>query len=197
MPTGYTAGVQDGKVTEFKDFALNASRAFGARIMERDNDADAAYEPRQLEGYYIESFSKNIDKLNELVKLTPDEWAAKFEAANQESADSVVRTNEKRLAEKARYEAMLAKAEEWEAPTTEHENFKKFMIEQLTESIKFDCSEYTPWGNRAETVEEYRAAEIADVRKSLESYSEQILKQADITISNNEWMYQLFRSLNA
>jgi len=165
--------------------------------MERDNDADAAYEPRQLEGYYIDSFSKDIDRLNELVKLTPDEWAAKFEASKQESADYVVSTNEKRLEQKARYDAMIAKARQWVAPTKDHENFRDFMIKQLEESIDFDCREYTPWKSQAETVEEYRAAEIADARKSMESHSEQILKQADITISNNEWMYQLFRSLNA
>lgn len=36
MPTGYTASVQEGKVTEFRDFAMECARAFGALVMMRD-----------------------------------------------------------------------------------------------------------------------------------------------------------------
>lgn len=36
MPTGYTAGVADGKVTDFRTFALQCARQFGACIMQRD-----------------------------------------------------------------------------------------------------------------------------------------------------------------
>lgn len=195
MPTGYTAGVQEGTVTEFKDFATTVSRAFGARIMERDNSWDAPYEPRQLEGYYVESFSKAVDKLNELVKVMPEEWADRFEASQQETDKSVEDQNAKRVAEKERYEAMLNKVQLWKPPTDEHVKFKEFMVKQLEESIEFDCKEYTPWEPAEKTVNEYRAAEIASARKNIESYSEQINKQADTVIGNNEWMYQLFRSI--
>jgi len=36
MPTGYTCQVQDGMITEFKEFALLCARNFGACITLRD-----------------------------------------------------------------------------------------------------------------------------------------------------------------
>lgn len=36
MPTGYTADIKDG--ITFRDFALRCARAFGATIMQRDED---------------------------------------------------------------------------------------------------------------------------------------------------------------
>lgn len=36
MPTGYTADVADGKITDFVEYALQCARAFGACIMLRD-----------------------------------------------------------------------------------------------------------------------------------------------------------------
>ena len=41
MPTGYTAYVQDGVITEFADFAMKCARAFGALIDMRDESLDA------------------------------------------------------------------------------------------------------------------------------------------------------------
>jgi len=38
-----------------------------------------------------------------------------------------------------RYEAMLAQVKAWTPPTSEHQGLKDFMVEQLEESIDFDC----------------------------------------------------------
>lgn len=40
MPTGYTAGILDNKITTFSEFALLCSRAFGATIHMREDDLD-------------------------------------------------------------------------------------------------------------------------------------------------------------
>ena len=47
--------------------------------------------------------------------------------------------NKKNASLKRKYEAMLAKVNKWTPPTPDHENLKKFMIEQIESSIKFDC----------------------------------------------------------
>ena len=41
MPTGYTADIQDGKITTLREYALSCARAFGALIMMRDDPHDA------------------------------------------------------------------------------------------------------------------------------------------------------------
>ena len=64
MPTGYTAGILDGKITTFPQFAKQCMRAFGATIHMRDDDMDAEITPRTPSDYY----SKEIEKAKQLLK---------------------------------------------------------------------------------------------------------------------------------
>jgi len=75
MPTGYTAGVQDGKITEFSDFALNCARAFGALITMRDDPQDTPI-PEKFEArtsYYDERLENAKDLMTEILTLTDDD----------------------------------------------------------------------------------------------------------------------------
>ena len=40
---------------------------------------------------------------------------------------------------KTKYDNMLRKVNSWNPPTEDHAGFKKFMVEQILESIRFDC----------------------------------------------------------
>jgi hypothetical protein len=142
MPTGYTADVQSGKVTEFPEFAMQCARAFGALIMMRDESSKAPiperFEPKT--SYYDEALASAKARLAELLAMSPEAVTA---AAEESHKDAVARWSARRAAraaERQRYEAMLAKVAAWEPPTPEHDGMKKFMADQLRESIKFDCS---------------------------------------------------------
>lgn len=78
MPTGYTASVQDGKITEFRDFAMQCARAFGATITMRDDPSDApipeAFEPENYNAKRLIEAQEEIARLN---AMTDDEKAAK------------------------------------------------------------------------------------------------------------------------
>ncbi len=63
MPTGYTAGILDGKITTFQQFAKQCMRAFGATIHMRDDDMDAEITPRTPSDYY----SKEIEKAKNII----------------------------------------------------------------------------------------------------------------------------------
>lgn len=56
MPTGYTAGVKDGTVTDFKAFVMQCARAFGALIDMRDDPSDVPI-PKS---FAPSSYGKNI-----------------------------------------------------------------------------------------------------------------------------------------
>jgi len=49
MPTGYTTGVQDGTVTEFKDFALLCARMMGEIIIKYDLDINNDFRPKGVD----------------------------------------------------------------------------------------------------------------------------------------------------
>jgi hypothetical protein len=141
MPTGYTAKVQSGEITEFKDFALTCARAFGALIHLRDEPL-SPHIPDDIKGsdYHKERAADAEAQLAALDRLHDDEIRALATADNEKKQASHAAYVAERTVEKARYEAMLAKAREWTPPTPEHAGLKDFMIKQLEESIRFDCS---------------------------------------------------------
>ena len=48
MPTGYTAGIADGTITNFEQYALRCIRAFGATMHLRDESLEHEYEPKKF-----------------------------------------------------------------------------------------------------------------------------------------------------
>ena len=72
MPTGYTAGVVDGTIKTFNDFAKSCMRAFGATIHMRDEPLNRKYEQRVPGVYYIESLEEAKKELA-LLETLPDE----------------------------------------------------------------------------------------------------------------------------
>lgn len=142
MPTGYTAPVQDGEVTELKDFAAVCARAFGSFIHQRDDSmgAQLVYPSDPTGSFYEESLNKAIAEYERWKGLTEEqkfvEWSEYVQKNTVAGYKSLAKSSETR----ARYNAMLAKVEEVKVPE-ELQKFKEFMVSQLTESIRFDCGE--------------------------------------------------------
>lgn len=144
MPTGYTADVQSGAITEFEEFVWRCARAMGALIMMRDEPWDAPVPERFEPGtsYYDERIATAQARLTELLTMPQAEVEAAAQAAQANKAESDASYDARKDEERARYEAMLAKVQAWHPPTTEHVGFKDFMVRQLNDSIEFDCTRY-------------------------------------------------------
>ena len=140
MPTGYTADIKNG--IDFKTYAMNCARAFGACMSLRDDPGGGERIPESFEpsDYHLKAIEKARGDLVALEAMTPGELEL---AANRDWEESetrrLARLEDKRKQRKA-YEAMLAKAVAWRAPTPDHEGLRKFMCEQIEKSIDFDCS---------------------------------------------------------
>jgi hypothetical protein len=143
MATGYTAGVGDGDITDFNEFALKCARAMGVAIMMRDEPGGGPIDiDKCVCTSQVEYHEKELAEAKALAKKpkTDEEILAGFGA---HVADGI-KSRRENIAESGvklkRYDAMLAKVRAWEPPTEEHVNFKKFMLEQLTSSIDHDCN---------------------------------------------------------
>lgn len=139
MPTGYTAGVQDGSITDFASFAMLCARAFGATIDMRDDPLDKPIPEFKPSMYHAEQLPDYHKRYYELIHMSLDECEA---AAQKEYDDAVSRWAERedrRWRERTRYQAMIDCASAWVPPTPDHNRFKDFMLEQLNESLEFDC----------------------------------------------------------
>jgi len=196
MPTGYTAAVQDGEITELKDFAYQCARAFGALIMMRDDPVNAPI-PKEFQPsmYNQERLEETQEELRELRRMTS---AERNEKAKEEFEDEVRRYQEhieKALTYKTRYEAMLNKVKAWRNPP---EGIRDFMIEQLETSIKHDCDTTYYHNNMpkgAKSGDEWFKEREERLEKDLIYHAKAQQEEINRTNGRNDWLYVLRRSL--
>jgi hypothetical protein len=90
---------------------------------------------------------------------------------------------------------MLADVKAWEPPTADHAELKKFMIEQLTKSIDWDCTHYGEAPARLSGpmwLSGQKANALRDVGYHAKAHAEEIERCA----AANRWIIALYESLN-
>ena len=70
MPTGYTAGIIDGSIKTFEQYAKTCVRAFGAAIHMRDDSLSEEYVPREPGDYHLNALNRAKKQLNQSKKMT-------------------------------------------------------------------------------------------------------------------------------
>lgn len=198
MPTGYTAPIADG--ITFKEYAMGCARAFGALIMMRDEPQNAEIpEAFKASTYHKDAIEKAAMELKELLAMDHAIAAAKAKESHQKHIDYHTEAIAKDEALAAKYKAMLAEVEAYESPSPDHDNFKKFMADQITESIKFDCS----LNYHREAIEsaklmsgaEWILSEKRRLDDSMEYHKREHQKELDRTNERSEWVKKLRDSL--
>lgn len=196
MPTGYTAAVADG--ISFEQFVWRCARAMGALVMMRDEPSDAPIPERFEPSDY--SAKKLVEAKAEWARVIamsiPDANACAL-VANAEANGSYEKCKQDRIELRNKYQAMLAAVVKWEAPTPEHEGFKAFMIEQLQQSIDWDCSDSYDNPPVALSGVEWRAAAVAKAARDVEYHTQANAEEIDRTEKRNEWLRALRESLKA
>ena len=173
MPTGYTQGILDGTITDFKGFASTCMRAFGAALHMRDEGLNEEYRPAEPSSYH----QKQIVKWTEDLEAAQRRDAKMFYYERIKDLKSEIADNEnlivERKAQRAKLDAMLAEAQQWTPPTEEHQNFKNFMIQQLEETINWDGE----WKWYQEELVKAHSKLEATKNRDIEAYSEVLKEQ--------------------
>lgn len=202
MPTGYTAPVEDGTISDLKSFALRCARAMGACVMMRDVSLDV---PPPREGFTASDFhatelKKAQEELARLEALPLEVLAAEFEQDHVRRLQSWRESNA--LAEQTvgRYKSMLAQVEAWTPPTPEHEGLKAFMLEQLRESMErdppSDAGPFFPEGADA-FVRDAKAQRIQKAQRSIAYHTKAHADEVERTTACNRWIADLYASLES
>lgn len=199
MPTGYTADLYEGKDVSFEGFIWECSRAFGALILMRDDPKDAPI-PAVIEPdvrYYEDSKVKAEARLVELAAMTPEEIMQANRQDRAEVLKSRAESAVKRRLIRERYQAMLAEVAEWEPPTADHTGLKDFMVQQLEESIRFDCGDIS-WPEMPEVdPAAWFEEEIARADRTIARSNQQIAEEIERARGRTEWVQALRSSLEA
>lgn len=204
MPTGYTAPLYEGTPITPAQFILRCARAMGAAIMQRDDHPDVEIQLREVDTKYHDDRLKDLRRQLEAANARTDaEWAAMREAEIVEARRTAEEVEAKQREIYRRYVAMQKAIRSWKPPTEEHYNLRKFMLDQIDESIKFDTPALAPgrdtgWSPDVPEeipVAEYRAKVIRRLSKSIANTAEHIEKEHALVRSQNAWVTALRDSL--
>ena len=196
MPTGYTHTLYEGGQQTFPEFALNCARNFGALIELRDSPEAEIPERFEPSSYHREKLEESENNLRRWQEMSDDKVAADLRQT-QEAAfaarKKIIRTAEER---QVRYEEMLDEVETWTPPTSEHQGLKDFMTQQLTESIRYDCSTtYLP-EPPPDDVEGWRQDRLDHARKEVAYHAEQYQRECERAEERTSWVQALMESLD-
>lgn len=194
MPTGYTAGVGDGKVVTFRDFALDCARAFGALVELRDSPSAPIPDEFEVDPYPMRRLIEDRERLAELRAMTGEDADRAADAAYNEELAHYRRRQREQATTQARYEAMLDEALRWQPPSPDHVEMKNFMVKQLEESIRFDCG-YEPQAPTRMTAAEWLTSEIDRAERNAERHAEEHEKAVERAEGRSRWVKQLRESL--
>jgi hypothetical protein len=199
MPTGYTAKIADGDVS-FKEFALGCARAFGACIDMRDDPNDTPIPEKFVaDDYHAKKLESAKARLAEAEAVTDAEAELEAVKAHEETRLSIMRGFNKAVKLKLKYLAMLEQATAYVPPSPDHEEFKAFMVQQLSDSMKWDCD--TQYYERQLTElkplsgSEWRMLDINDAKRDIDYHSGRYKEEQDRAESKTVWIQQLKQSL--
>lgn len=140
MPTGYTSRIADGAT--FNEFVMSCAREMDALVMTRDEPMDAPIPERfEPSDYHEKKLVEAQAELERLKKITIDEADKQAGIEFMEEWDRHEKAMQNKAELRQKYESMLAQVNAWKPPSPDHEGFKRFMAEQITDSIEFDCDE--------------------------------------------------------
>jgi hypothetical protein len=199
MPTGYTSEIGTKDNLTFKEFTLKCARAFGACIHQRDDASDILPQKQKVDNYHISQLNAAIKKLKTFKKTSKKVLRQKMERDFLKRNKELLISIEKTHALQNKYKLMLKKVNNWIPPSTEHDGLKKFMIEQIAESIKWDCStSYQEEGlsREKESFEEHYVAELKSLEDDIKYHEKKYNEDVERTNKANRWIEELYNSLN-
>lgn len=193
MPTGYTAAVADG--ITFEQFVWKCARAMGALVMMRDAPSDAPIPERfEPSDYSAKKLAEAKTEWKRVSSMGVAEANASAVVAHAEAAINYAKRVQERDGLRAKYEAMLTNVKAWEAPTTEHVGFKAFMVDQLQQSIDFDCNGRYDEPPVAISGFEWRTDALVEASRNIEYHTNAHAEEVTRTNDRNEWLRALRES---
>lgn len=195
MPTGYTAPVQDGRVTNARDYLMDIARGFGGFIHQRDDPHAPLKLPEVEDSDHVDALREAQEELAELRAMTPDEVAKAIDDEREKAIARKAEREETARIQRERYGAMIEQVEAWQPPTPDHEGVKEFALKQLAESIEFDCRVSDYYDVPATTPQKWLAERIARAERDIEYHTNGVNDARERGEKRRKWCQDFFDSL--
>lgn len=192
MPTGYTYNIPDG--ISPRQFMLQCVRAMGVLVEMRDSPQGAPI-PKELKAdeHHLKALINEKGELQKLLSMSGDEIR---KICDQNHLD-LVASQKKRREEESKtleaYQRMIESISSWTPPTPEHENFKKFMLDQLTDSVRFSASLQEEL--QKVTPQEWLRDQLLAVQWRVDYHTKCWESEQSRTAERNAWLKAFWESL--
>lgn len=191
MPTGCTAAIADD--ISFEKFVWNCARAFGALVMLRDDQNAPIPEKFEPSTCYSQWADEARAQIAALEALSGDELAIAVSGAHEAATAEWRKRETEKDALRNKYNAMLAQVVQWEPPTSEHQGLKTFMVEQIRQSIDWDCAP-TPAPTNLDPAT-WKASHLEFHRRALARHEQSQVDEIERAKERAEWVKALRESL--
>ena len=164
---------------------------------------NAEYKKQAPSTYHSEQIERANKQIGEINSLSDEELIINRKKQIAESIEDYRLSKAKNVDLASRYTKMIEEAKKWTPSTDEHMGIKKFMIEQLEESLKFDCGG-TFYDDTIKSLEEefktldgskIRKEFLEDKEKNIEYHTTEHKKEVERCEKNNLFVEQFFNSL--
>ena len=190
MPTGYTSDIYYGKKVTLQDFIWVCARAFGACVTMRDAPRGAKIPKTfQVSTHHLKALKRAEQEFKRAQSLTASEAAR---LADREYTRECKRYDDRVkdiAALRRRYEDMLAQVRAWVPPTSEHTEFKKFMLDQVQGSLEFDVHVFD--APVLKTGPQYKDSRIAQAARDIAYHSASYDSEVARVTERNAWIQAL------
>jgi len=196
MPTGYTAAIKDG--VSFEKFVWSCARGMGALIMMRDERSDAPIPERFEPGdYNAKEANKARAELARLLVLPIDQVLSEAESAYTSACECFRLRMKEKLDLRNKYSEMLAQVVQWKPPTPDHLGFQEFMVDQLRQSIDFDCNDAYDKEPERQDATAWHNMQITEAQRRIAYHDKAQTEENERTESRNKWLAELRKSVSA
>lgn len=203
MPTGYTVGIEDGRITTGKDFLRLCTRAFGVAIDLKDEPLSVPT-PIQVkpDTYFKDRLEEEKANLEKYKRMSFDEAKAEMLRSYADRVDMYRRMAEGSIERNKKYAKVRAEVKAWIPPTEKHLNLKKFALEQIDMCIdkQENIDEWLQKANEKiddsdEAVENFIVEQIEYCCKSIKRAEENWNSELKRVADRNSWMEEFLGSL--
>ena len=196
MPTGYTQNIEKDDFT-FEDFALGCAKAFGACISMRDLPSSTPIPDEfKVEPYYQDKILETQKQIERYLNFKYEDWFELWDKDFEQKESRRIDSLNKNIKLLDNYNKMLDKVKVWKAPSKEHLGLKEFMINQIEESIDFDCDvDYYNKPTAKVSIDVFKSETMAKLYKDLEYYTKNNEEDIKRVSQRSLWVKQLRESL--
>jgi len=196
MATGYTAIVTEKPDLTLGEFVWRCARGFGAFVDQREDGLDAKprmeEKPSDWNAKRLAEARRELDRLN---RITPKEAEAAAVAAYEAEVSARAKRAESIAAKNAAYMRMRDLVSAWEPPTAHHMGLRRFMLEQIDESLRFDCGGWEQAEPKRLTAQEWLDGAVDRAFKDIEYHAAGDAKERARVRGSNQWKRALAKCL--